>query len=279
MKKPQLIINSAFVLIVILLAVICSLFYSNNKTLKSQLKERDDYLTTIVSNDSLGIVRRDSLVNRLARAIFKVGDQEYTGEQFVQYVNEIINQYNTISDSLHFYKAYYKMTQKLYEVEFTGEKSVVAPALESNEWKFSISYPATDTLSSSQVGSFVSHSVLLNDMAQKYGINIFENENGIGYNSPTIDSALLLLPYFRGSLTFVPDKNVWTITLPRTYKRLLDNVTTQYGIEIKERDGYYTIASPKLDSALMLLPYFRNNIRYDAESRSWVIAHYGESQR
>lgn len=59
-------------------------------------------------------------------------------------------------------------------------------------------------------------------------------------------------------------------------KSALDLINKNYGInyEIKRDSTAYKIVlppSPKIDSALMLLPYFRENLHYDEQSGNWVI--------
>lgn len=59
-------------------------------------------------------------------------------------------------------------------------------------------------------------------------------------------------------------------------KSALDLINKNYGInyEIKRDSTAYKIVlppSPKIDSALMLLPYFRENLHYDEKSGKWVI--------
>ena len=59
-------------------------------------------------------------------------------------------------------------------------------------------------------------------------------------------------------------------------KAALDLINKNYGInyEIKRDSTVYKIVLPpslKIDSALMLLPYFRENLHYDEQSGNWVI--------
>lgn len=59
-------------------------------------------------------------------------------------------------------------------------------------------------------------------------------------------------------------------------KSALDLINKNYGInyEITNDSTSYKVVVPssqKIDSALMLLPYFRENLHYDEKSRKWVI--------
>lgn len=44
-----------------------------------------------------------------------------------------------------------------------------------------------------------------------------------------------------------------------------------YDISFKETDSYITIMAPKLDSALLLLPHYKNKIQYDANKKTWSV--------
>lgn len=76
--------------------------------------------------------------------------------------------------------------------------------------------------------------------------------------------------------------------IPLTYKQLSeendsiaqerDSIATclrvilkNYPIKIKTSDNYFWAVSPQIDSALMLLPVFRDKIKYDEKKRVWSI--------
>ena len=69
--------------------------------------------------------------------------------------------------------------------------------------------------------------------------------------------------------------------IPITYKQLgeeNDSITTclevilkNYPIKIKTSDKYFWAISPQIDSALMLLPVFRDKIKYDEKEKVWSI--------
>lgn len=44
-----------------------------------------------------------------------------------------------------------------------------------------------------------------------------------------------------------------------------------YDISFKETDSYITIMAPRLDSALLLLPYYKNKIQYDTNKKMWNV--------
>ncbi len=54
-------------------------------------------------------------------------------------------------------------------------------------------------------------------------------------------------------------------------KQKLDLIHKKYHITFKETDKQITARAPQLDSALLLLPYYRNKLKYDAKKQSWII--------
>ncbi|RGT50917.1 hypothetical protein [Bacteroides intestinalis] len=53
----------------------------------------------------------------------------------------------------------------------------------------------------------------------------------------------------------------------------LSMAKNNYGINFKETSKYITIFAPRLDSALLLLPYYKEKIHYDKDRDVWTIEH------
>ena len=51
----------------------------------------------------------------------------------------------------------------------------------------------------------------------------------------------------------------------------LDLIKRNYPIEIKREGDVYTVVSPQIDSALILLPYYRDKLKYNHKDKSWSI--------
>ena len=67
-----------------------------------------------------------------------------------------------------------------------------------------------------------------------------------------------------------------TINSLSTTKAIFNRVCQRYDINIvniKEQNGtlYFDIQAHKLDSALMLLPYYRHKLKYDSKKKVWKI--------
>ena len=68
---------------------------------------------------------------------------------------------------------------------------------------------------------------------------------------------------------------------PVTYKELdqandslsscLDLILNRYPIHIKHLDGTYQIEATAIDSALLLLPMYRDMIKYDKRNKEWIV--------
>lgn len=48
-------------------------------------------------------------------------------------------------------------------------------------------------------------------------------------------------------------------------------IKEKYGIEAVEENGYIFVKGLEVDSALMLLPYYRDKLKYNTEKKSWTI--------
>ena len=55
------------------------------------------------------------------------------------------------------------------------------------------------------------------------------------------------------------------------YRFKLSLVTRNYPVSFTEDDGIITIHSAKIDSALLLLPVYRDKISYDSKQRTWCV--------
>ena len=75
-----------------------------------------------------------------------------------------------------------------------------------------IRYNQLDTLSSEQIIELFYDRQKLKTIVQRYNINI-ENIDSTRFiiEAQEIDSALILLPYYRDKLKYIPEKNAWQI--------------------------------------------------------------------
>jgi len=54
-------------------------------------------------------------------------------------------------------------------------------------------------------------------------------------------------------------------------QRKLNLVQRNYNITFDETDKYFTVHAKQIDSALLLLPHYRDKLKYDPKEQSWTI--------
>jgi hypothetical protein len=62
--------------------------------------------------------------------------------------------------------------------------------------------------------------------------------------------------------------------LKEHYRIQLGLVTRNYPISFQKKGNVYMIYAPQIDSALQLLPIYRDMIKYDAKAQVWTISRY-----
>lgn len=114
-----------------------------------------------------------------------------------------------------------------------------------------------------------------NSLIGEFSQYAVENEKLVDkYNQLVRDHNKLIKDY--NELVTLYNKKLDNKAYSEALKSALDLINKNYGInyEIKRDSTVYKIVlppSPKIDSALMLLPYFRENLHYDEQSGNWVI--------
>lgn len=92
------------------------------------------------------------------------------------------------------------------------------------------------------------------------------------------DSTIMTYGELGESLTILSKEANKNINELAILKSQLQKIQKSFGINIIENQNdstiYYTIEAPALDSALMLLPVYRDRIQYDQDSKTWRIQYY-----
>lgn len=60
-------------------------------------------------------------------------------------------------------------------------------------------------------------------------------------------------------------------SVKETYRIKLGLVTRNYPVSFTDRDGIISIHAAKIDSALLLLPLYRDKISYDSKRKTWSV--------
>lgn len=205
MKKLNIVRRSISVLVLIGLATFAFFVQKDNVRLKLDMEKREALLSSSLNNDSTWMAKQDSIINVVEKSIFFAGDKKMDGDEFVRYVNSLLKDYNAVVDSLQYYKQYFTMSQGILNSKFKAEPDTL-----TNTICYSISYT---TPQDKEMLKLTRDSKILELITQRYNINIKDLGNGsIVFESPQIDSALILLPYHRDELEYLPEKKCWIIT-------------------------------------------------------------------
>lgn len=114
-----------------------------------------------------------------------------------------------------------------------------------------------------------------NSLIGEFSQYVNENEKLIDrHNQLVRDYNKLIKDY--NELVTIYNKKSENKSYSDALKAALDLINKSYGIDYEiTNDGtsykVFLIPSQKIDSALMLLPYFRENLHYDKKSGKWVI--------
>lgn len=212
MKKLNIVRRSITVLVLIGLAIFAFFVQKDNVRLKLDMEKREALLSSSLNNDSTWMAKQDSIINIVEKSIFFVGDKKMDGDELVRYVNSLLKDYNNLAsdynavvDSLQYYKQYFTMSRGILNSKFKAEPDTL-----TNTICYSISYT---TPQDKEMLKLARNSKILELITQRYNINIKDLGNGsIVVESPQIDSALILLPYHRDELEYLPEKKCWIIT-------------------------------------------------------------------
>lgn len=194
------------------LSIFAFFVQKDNVRLKLDMEKREALLSSSLNNDSTWMAKQDSIINIVEKSIFFVGDKKMDGDELVRYVNSLLKDYNNLAsdynavvDSLQYYKQYFTMSRGILNSKFKAEPDTL-----TNTICYSISYT---TPQDKEMLKLARNSKILELITQRYNINIKDLGNGsIVFESPQIDSALILLPYHRDELEYSPEKKCWIIT-------------------------------------------------------------------
>jgi predicted nuclease with TOPRIM domain len=219
-------VTSLFLLLLILISLGVSLYY--NETLQQQINERDILLEKLTRRDSIlnkiMDFRYDSIeqtstysyrvrdgkvlkYNTLAEEFDKSrNDYNAISEKHNEIIdenNQNINDYNSLAANFDSLNKEHNDLMKKYSLLASKYNAMIEKQTELNNYFNQV----TDSLSSFKS---VVHLIQLN-----YPVNFNIDRNGnikkVRIKAEQLDSALILLPYFRDRLKLDKDKKVWTI--------------------------------------------------------------------
>lgn len=187
------------ILLVLFLFMVCILYfqYDYSNELNKQIAQRDTIIASYQKLDSVYESTIQKYVDTVEKYItpeFLYGDKKISVEELIDGVNSSIGELHKIKyelvmarDSIRYYKAY------SHEVDSLNKKL----------YKY---YDST----------FI-YKGYSNIAKAKYGIVFLHTKDSNNYtfyaNSKQLDSALILLPYFRDRLKYDPEKKSWEIRI------------------------------------------------------------------
>lgn len=180
--------------------------FDYSSKLEDQVAERDTLIQTVQVHKTL----HDSIYIH-TRDVYRIGDKEISFDDLIDMVRKLQEEKKLYHDSCNYYKKFYQLSQKHHKDEFKEERH-------------------GDTI-------------------------IYSYKTGPKYDMAKVDS---------------------TINSLSTTKAIFNRVCQRYDIKvvnIKEQNEtlYFDIQAQKLDSALMLLPYYRHKLKYDSKKKVWKI--------
>lgn len=199
--------------IYMLLLLVCSFainlfLFDYSSKLENQVAERDTLIQTVRDHEIL----HDSVyITEQARDVYKIGDKEITFEDLFDMVRKLQEEKNTYRDSCNYYKNFYQMSQKYHTDEFKEERRG-----DTIIYSYKTA-PKHDMVKiDSTINSLSTTKAIFNRVCQRYDISVsnIKEQNGTLYfdiQAQKLDSALMLLPYYRHKLKYDSKKNVWKI--------------------------------------------------------------------
>lgn len=188
------------ILIIAVMAVFTAVFFAvDNIDLKKRIHERDAYIESFVQGDTTIVRERIE-----TQTTFMVGTKEMNADEFVDYVNKLRLEYIVQIDSLDYYRRFYKMVCKDFGFNFSSKVSQ-----DSTKVEYLLSYPH----GIKDVDQLSRDHFLLNEVVKKYDIVIEEGDGFYVISSEKIDSALVLLPYYRDRIKKTDDGKAWAVSI------------------------------------------------------------------
>lgn len=196
-----------------LLLLVCSFainlfLFDYSSKLEGQVAERDTLIQTVRDHEIL----HDSVyITEQTRDVYKIGDKEITFEDLFDMVRKLQDEKNLYRDSCNYYKNFYQMSQKYHMDEFKEERRG-----DTIIYSYKTA-PKHDMVKiDSTINSLSTTKAIFNRVCQRYDISVsnIKEQNGTLYfdiQAQKLDSALMLLPYYRHKLKYDSKKNVWKI--------------------------------------------------------------------
>lgn len=192
------IIDILFVIFIVIMPAVTYLQYEYVSELKKQIADRDRTITKYESNDSIYNSRLKQYTDTVEKYIspsFTYGNKEVSTDELLEITNSSLKENDMLKYQL-----------KCARDSISAYKELV---VEVNN-----SMPKI----SKQVNELADSAIIYKgyvELTKQYGFKFTHKKDGNRYTffvkAEKVDSALLLLPYFRDRLIFEPEKGSWSI--------------------------------------------------------------------
>jgi len=219
-------ITSLFLLLLIMIALGVSFYY--NYTLQNQVNERDILIEKLT--------QRDSILNKIIDFHYDSISKSTSWEYRIR--EGKVLKYNELANELD------KSNNDYNQISITHNQIIAEKNQNINDYKY---------LSN----SFNLLNKDYNELLKKYSLLIAK------YNENISDQNKLV-----GNYNLISD----SLSSFKSIVRLIQsNYNIDYNINRKGNIKEISIKANKLDSALVLLPYFRDRLKLDKEKKVWII--------
>lgn len=228
--------DTLLIYLAILLAVISLVMVYDSYRTKSQLKERDILIEEMKLDHSARSQRIDTLVRTITNDIsISQGGRKLNSDELISYISNLEKTQNVLANEINTLND----SLQYYKVYFDLSQK-------HNKSSFSVKKD------NSQV-NYTLRSNSINIDSAKAIVN-----NTIDENNKIINSLYDEISELKLKLN------------------MYEKAIKKYGIEFnnvkREKDEIsYIIQAPQVDSALMLLPIYRKELKYDAKKKQWSI--------
>lgn len=210
--KRNNIIYGILILIIGVLGYIVIFLYTENNNLTNEVKRRDALLVSALNQDSIWLHKQDSIIQNVEKeTFFYMGNKKMSGDEFIAYMNALLNRYGELEDSLQYYRNYYSLVQPRLKTHFDFEESLDSVA-NTKHIVYHVSYDSIIPISRKEIEDLEYNNQILSHIIGKYKFKIDKHPTHFSIRAEKIDSAMMLLPFYRDKIKYSAKDKCWIIT-------------------------------------------------------------------
>lgn len=212
LMKRNNILYGILILIIGVLGYIAFSLYTDNTNLSNEVRRRDALLVSALNQDSTWIHKQDSIIQNVEKEMFfYMDDKKMSGDEFISHMNALLNRYSELEDSLQYYKNYYALVQPRLQTHFDYDESIDSVG-KTMHIIYHVSYDSIVPISRKKIEDLEYNNQILSHIIDKYKFKLDKQPTHFSIRSEAIDSAMMLLPYYRDKIRYSAKDNCWIIT-------------------------------------------------------------------